>query len=238
MAAAAAEAAQRLREAVNDLVVGRSPPSDFPGRLATAPAPTPYIDLDEIQKQRFFRNKFLAEFAGLTTADAIVGNGQVVIIKVVSHGTNFYCLSEGTEKQLDMVDQDHVSIIDWDVHSRAWDRFAQVNALTSAETKGYITHAEADMAARHFSAHKAALRVCQEHRLYYNEDLSSALTPGAMAAREEANNLLDRFNERYEAQMGKDVFAHALSFYNTHRLEFPQEFDEDQHIDWFIVVST
>ncbi|KAH0366646.1 hypothetical protein KCU65_g5166, partial [Aureobasidium melanogenum] len=231
MAAAAAEA-QRLREAINNLQVGSKPPRNFPGSLSAPTLPSS-ITLDERQKQRFIRNKFLAEVAGVTTAGAIVGGCQVVIAKAGETEVNFYCLSEGPERMLEMVDRDHVTFIHQDTNLRAWDRLSQVNALTSAETAGLITHAEADMAARHIGAYKAALRVCQRNGLYESDQISSTLK--SVIARTDADSLLQRFNDHYDADVGRDVFAHAISFYNTHRLEFPQQFDEDQHMDWFIV---
>ncbi|KAK6007221.1 hypothetical protein QM012_006229 [Aureobasidium pullulans] len=233
MAAVAAEA-QRLRDAIHNLEVGRRPPRDFPGRLS-APVPPSPITLNERQNQRFTRNKFLAEVAGVTTADAVVGSGRAVIARAGSTEVNFYCLSEGTEGVLEAVDQDHIAFSHQDTNLRAWNRLSQVNALTSAEADGLITHAEADMAARHIGAYKAALRICQQNDRYRSGGMISALTLEAVDAREHAHQLLLEFNDMYQAELEKDVFAHAISFYNTHRLEFPQEFDEDQHMDWFIV---
>jgi hypothetical protein len=248
MALAAANL-EPLRLAINELEVGQEPPKDFPNRaeILMMSSQTQKVNPKEEQKQRFHNMKFLAEAVGTTNEKAIVGPGLCVFTypSVEGQGSLLCCLSKNmpTASPLHLC-TDEVDFFRDPIENlnRVEDRRSQVNALESAEELKIITEAEAIMASRHISAYRAALKICQHRGLYNssqssNMGLLSLLNSDTEKCQTKARTILERFNHVYRGDVGYDVFAHAISFYHTYLPEFPPAFEEDCHLDWFIMVS-
>jgi hypothetical protein len=218
-----ADQLNRMREQA----IGREP--DYRQRLAEIN--------NKLRQNRFRKRSQHTIFCGYTNGYSKEGPFQLVFIETDKH--NNKCFRRRAESgKLERVDVRHFSFksgFDEDLaRSFAAQRYNQARALESLELSGGMSKSEAVMAARHPNAWKAALAVAKDKGIYVDDEAEPTLQED-IDAQAAGLQIFEEYKRVYaRADLQPEAVSHALSFYRACHLDFPDDWSENDHLDFFV----
>lgn len=115
---------------------------------------------------------------------------------------------------------------------QATDRFMQARALERMEEQGWLSKAEAEMAARHSGAWAAAVNLAKERGVYAGP-AGSVATDEQKTARLGAETIYTAFEDAYDTDESQAASCHGAKLFMAHRNSFPKGFNS-RHLDLFL----
>ncbi|THY68270.1 hypothetical protein D6C86_09245 [Aureobasidium pullulans] len=175
-------------------------------------------------KLRFERHAQIAIFCGTTTSLAPSGPGQEVFIAQDLLG-NHHFKRRGPDGRLKFVNREGIRYKNAFGHEeakkQATDRFMRARAPERMEEQGWLSKAEAEMAARHSGARAAAAGPA-----------GSVATDEQKTARLAAEAIYTAFEDAYDTDASQAALCHGANFFMAHRNSFPDGFNS-RHLDLF-----
>lgn len=193
------------------------------------------------RKKRFTRHRQIGVFCGVTTAGATQGPNLDVFVAQNVLG-NFHYKARGVDGRLRWVGHNHVrfanNFASEQANQAAKQRYLQARALEAMEqagleNEGFLTKAEADMAARHPDAWVAAVKKAKAKGLYTGDDVVG-FDEQQQDDQDAAAQLFEQLVNTYEVDVSAEGICHAANFFLSQRYDFPEGFDSE-HLDLFLV---
>ncbi|THY17838.1 hypothetical protein D6D00_08352 [Aureobasidium pullulans] len=176
-------------------------------------------------KLRFKRHTQIAIFCGTTTSLAPSGPGQEVFIAQDLLG-NHHFKRRGPDGRLKFVNREGIRYKNEFGHEeakkQATDRFMRARAPERMEEQGWLSKAEAEMAARHSGARAAAAGPA-----------GSVATDEQKTARLAAEAICTAFEDAYDTDASQAALCHGANLFMAHRNSFPNGFNS-AYLDLFL----
>ena len=169
-----------------------------------------------------------AIFCGYTNGHCPEGPDQPVFLRNDKEN-NKKLKRRSPTGSLEWVSADHVNFrngfnVEF-VKADAEARYNQARALENLELSGGMSKSETVMATRH---------VKDKHNLYTGDDIEPH-TRQELDRQVHGLELFARYQEVYaSAHLTREAVSHAVSFYKTFLIFFPEEFSEDDRMDLFV----
>ncbi|THW30961.1 hypothetical protein D6D17_05933 [Aureobasidium pullulans] len=182
---------------------------------------------ENARKLRSKRHAQIAIFCGTTTSLAPSGPGQEVFIAQDLLG-NHHFKRRGPDGRLKFVNREGIRYKDEFGHEeakkQATDRFMRARAPERTEEQGWLSKAEAEMAARRSGARAAAAGPA-----------GSVATDEQKTARLAAEAICTAFEDAYDTDASQAALCHGANFFMAHRNSFPNGFNS-RHLDLFLAI--
>ncbi|THW24619.1 hypothetical protein D6D23_05101 [Aureobasidium pullulans] len=176
-------------------------------------------------KLRFKRHAQIAIFCGTTTSLPPSGPGQEVFIAQDLLG-NHHFKRRGPDGRLKFVNREGIRYKNEFGHEeakkQATDRFMRARAPERMEEQGWLSKAEAEMAARHSGARAAAAGPA-----------GSVATDEQKTARLAAEAICTAFEDAYDTDASQAALCHGANLFMAHRNSFPNGFNS-AYLDLFL----
>jgi hypothetical protein len=193
---------------------------------------------NKLRQNRFRKRSQHTIFCGYTNGKSKEGPGQLVFIESDKHNNKCFRRRADSGK-LERVDVRHFSFKsgfnEYLARTVAGQRYNQARALESLELSGGMSKSEAVMAARHPGAWKAAVAMAKDRGLYVGEDVKVTYS-GEIDAQAAGLQVFEEYKRMYPsaANLRSEAVAHALSFYRGCHVMFPDDWSENDHLDFFV----
>jgi hypothetical protein len=192
---------------------------------------------DRLRQNRFRKRSQHTIFCGYTDGYSKEGPFQLVVIETDKHNNKCF-RRRAVSGKLERVDVRHFSFksgFDEDLaRTVAGQRYNQARALESLELSGGMSKSEAVMAARHPNAWKAALAVAKDKGIYVGDEAEPTLQED-IDAQAAGLQIFEEYKRVYaRADLQPEAVSHALSFYWACHLDFPDDWSENDHLDFFV----
>ncbi|THX62119.1 hypothetical protein D6D08_08568, partial [Aureobasidium pullulans] len=185
---------------------------------------------ENARKLRSKRHAQIAIFCGTTTSLAPSGPGQEVFIAQDLLG-NHHFKRRGPDGRLKFVNREGIRYKDEFGHEeakkQATDRFMRARAPERTEEQGWLSKAEAEMAARRSGARAAAAGPVGP--------AGSVATDEQKTARLAAEAICTAFEDAYDTDASQAALCHGANFFMAHRNSFPNGFNS-RHLDLFLAM--
>ncbi|THX75879.1 hypothetical protein D6D05_06333 [Aureobasidium pullulans] len=178
---------------------------------------------ERARRLRFKRHAQIAIFCGTTISLALSGPGQEVSIAQDLLG-NHHFKRRGPDGRMKFVNREEIRYKNdfgrEEAKKQATDRFMQARALERMEEQGWLSKAEAEMAARHSGAWAAAVNLAKERGVYAGP-AGSVATDEQKTARQAAEAIYTAFEDTYDTAASQAALCHGANFFMAHRNSFP-----------------
>jgi hypothetical protein len=192
---------------------------------------------DKLRQNRFRKRSQHTIFCGYTNGKSKEGPGQLVSIESDKHNNKCFRrrADSGKLERVDVRHFDFKSGFTEDLaRTVAGQRYNQARALENLERSGGMSRSEAVMAARHPNAWKAALAMAKYKGIYVGDEAEPTLQED-IDAQAGGLQVFEEYKRVYAcAGLQPEAVSHALSFYRACHLDFPDDWSETHHLDFFV----
>jgi hypothetical protein len=193
---------------------------------------------DKLRHDRFRKRSQHTIFCGYTSGYSKEGPGQLVFIQTDKHNNKCFQRRSRSGK-LERVNACQIifkfGFDEYIARTVAGQKFNQARALESLELSGGMSKSEAVMAARHRSAWKAAVSMAKDKGIYVGDDVELTRQDD-LDAQAAGLQIFENYKMVYaRADLQRDAVCHAISFYRTWHVRFPDGWSPDNHLDFWVL---